>query len=244
VEVLSVGKSNLIIFPLFTMFLITLVSVQGFSGDTAVHEFYGSRDVTDNQIELFDNFVNDRYDEFGDPPWNSLNAWRFASCDYCGNSFWKLLNDNFGSEYKTGHHYMAELMLDLIDNVWEENAVRVDNEDVEYVISRDPQFIEEWEGVHRTQISYDDTLLWVGIFVGVAAVVGIFGIRIFGSGLAEVSVTFMIKITLFILLWLLLSATAFPYMSTIPDVSGIVYIVLSFVYAAGCFFNLTENGGE
>ncbi len=93
----------LIGFPLVVMFLLTLISVGAFE-DEATLEFYGTRDVTDNQVTYFDNWVGEKYIEHGNPPWDALALQDIEL------GFYIQLDDEFGAH--TGHRRISELLTD------------------------------------------------------------------------------------------------------------------------------------
>lgn len=233
-------KTMLLAFPLFVMVMVSIISLNltgagAFSGGATIDEFGGVRDVTDDQVSYFENFILDLYDDFGPIPWNFYEEWLFLDCDVgsCSESFTDELNDVFGDEFDEGHRQLAGLMLDIIENAAPEN---ITENDVRYVISRDPQHVEEFREIEGSSISYSSIIGFVGMFVGIAILVGIIGIRIFGIGLADTSISTIMTITVLLLLWTFLSVTAYSHLAGIPILGPILWVLLTFMYLAGALF--------
>jgi hypothetical protein len=216
--------------------MITLVNIGSFSGDEYSQGLYTSRSVQDNEIAYFYEISENRYDEYGEDP----RAW----CRNCRAFYIEQMYTEMDSVYgeEVGHYDIALLMLADADETYEDNAVRLDNLAIEYWISRDPDQVEEFREMSQSGIAIDDVIIFVGIFIGIAALIGLVGIRVFGSGLAEVSITFIVKVVMFLLLWGLLSLASASYITSLPVVGSMLWIFLTFIYALGCFFNLTESG--
>lgn len=239
-------KVTLLVFPLFVMFMIAVVSIGNVSDDidlssSANLTLSGSRNVTDEQVSFFDNFVENRYTDFGEPIWDSYFRNIFVNVTSSPLNFTERLNEEFGYEFETGHKYISSLMLTTIDEVWENSADNVDENDVRYVISRDPQGMEEWHELQAGGVDIDSIIVFVGIFVGIAIIIGIIGIRIFGIGLADTSIFFILQVTIFILLWALLSAFSYGYLSDIPVLGAITWILLTFMYMLGAVLYMTGD---
>lgn len=237
-------NAKLLGFPLFVMFMITLVNVGSFTGSSS-ESFFGTRTVTDNQAELFDNFVQSSYDNNGEDPnltsrggnWGSLESLQFIG------GFTILQDSEFGVE--EGHSTISSRLLQFMRDVFDENAVRVNENDVRGQISVDPVSLAEWQELNASQLTISDTLVFIGIFFGIVVLIGIIGIRIFGVGLAEISIIFIIRVTLFLLIWGLLSIFASSALQDFPVVGASLWIVLTFIYAIGVFLNLSgSNGGN
>lgn len=236
-------KTTLLVFPLFVMFMITLISIGSFSGNATL-DLYDTRTITDYQVSLFDNYIQDTYDVYGENPnektdggdWSGSEAWDFVTV------LTALQDSEFGNDDKhNGHIGISFVMLKAMRDVYNENAVRVDENDVKSVIEIDPISFIEWQELNAGSIRLGDVLVFVGIFVGVAVLIGILGIRVFGIGIADASIKLILQTTLFLLLWTLLSIFAYGELSGIPILGPTMWIVLTFMYMGGAVLTITGS---
>lgn len=77
-------------------------------------------------------------------------------------------------------------------------------------------------------------------FVGIIALIGIIGIKVFGSGLSN-SISLVKGIILFAL-WGVLSAIAQPMISAIFFFGTLIYLGLTFMYLTGYVLSLNDSG--
>lgn len=79
-----------------------------------------------------------------------------------------------------------------------------------------------------------------GVISAVIIVAGILGIRIVGSGIADASVSLIVRTTIYALTWSLLSIMTFGFLSLIPTFGYILYAIFSIMYGIGVLLQLAE----
>jgi len=244
----DMDKTILLGFPLVAMLLIAVVSLGDITGASS-EEFYTVREVDNDQLEAIDNYCNDAYDYWGEDPRDYLDggSWLFTERHSFLANVNDLLYDIFSDnddvdsadEYKyiSGDllSYMGSLYADALDR-------RINENEIETIIEVDPVSRSEWEELSDARIRITDTLVFIAVFVGLIVLIGIVGIRIFGSGLAETSVSSIVTITSFLLLWGLLSAFGYGLLNDIPVLGTVVWIALTFMYMLGVIFTITDAG--
>jgi len=226
--------SKLILFPVVAMFCIVLVN----TGTVSSGSYTGivqSREVTDNEILYFDSWVdNNGYDLYGE----DVTAWNGTAEREFTRLFGEELDKVYGDDYSWGHQLLGDAMYEEMVEWYEENASRVDNVAVEYIISRDPQYVEEWEELNNSNIRIDNSIYFIAIISIVAMLIFVSGFHILGSGFPDISIITLGKMVLFLSMWTMLSAWGYSSITDIPVFGSIFYIVLTLIYAIGCIMSI------
>lgn len=240
-------NTKLIGFPLLVMFLLTMINVGGFTSSSS-EEIYVTRPVDNWQRDNVKSLCDNYYDGWGENPndwlaggdWNAfvIDAFRVDGADLL-----LVLFDGDISEWD-GEWAIMDDMWSYMGDIYNELTVRIDDNSIERFISVDPVALREWEELNASSFRTNDTLVYIAIFFGIIVLVGIVGIRIFGTGIAEISILFIVKITMFLLLWGILSVTGGGTIADIPVIGTLVWGVFTFVYAMGVFLTLTTGGDE
>lgn len=94
--------------------------------------------------------------------------------------------------------------------------------------------------------SFDTLGTWgmIGIFVGIIALAAVVGLRVFGSGISETSVSTIVMATAFGSIWLLFSALAYGLLAQIPLLGLGFYFFLTALYTLGVFNKIGGSGGS
>lgn len=93
-------------------------------------------------------------------------------------------------------------------------------------------------------VTIEDSLVFIGVCVGVIAFSAVIGIQIFGSGENSVSIYIIIMFTGLLSFWAILSLGAISLITSIPNFGAILYVVLTLMYTVGTFQMVSGGGSE
>jgi hypothetical protein len=81
---------------------------------------------------------------------------------------------------------------------------------------------------------FDDEFLGLwAMIAGFAVLVGVVGLRVFGSGISEASVNSLISLAIYTALWLIFAVLSFPLVSEIELLGSLSWFVLTVLYTVG-----------
>jgi len=231
------NQNNLITFPLVVMFIFAIVGAPelltaGEGYEEITMEM--TRSVSSDQLDGMTAFMVEITDHYLPPVSEGdrdVIRWMIkAELDY-----W------FGS--KSGHYYTADNLVYAAEDVYPEYLT--ENQVLE-IIRIDPEWLEEMQVLYGRGLGLDQVIIFVGLITGLIALAAIVGLRVFGSGIAGVSVKIIISFTAFFLLWGILTAFSYPYLLgeyTIPIFGPLIWVSLTFSYTLGLMMGL-QGGGE
>lgn len=237
--------------------------VNPYNENVGISSFEGSRPVTDEQFMdvYYDNTVQGSdlsivmqgesmkqlYDEYKDQfPLTEKTFWEkifFGAVNdpyvVCVRELDERLNAVFGKS--NGHDEIAEELVGLMENYHIEHGEFVPSSNVRLqgLISTDPDLVEELNQLQGRGLNVGDTLVFIGVFAGLMGIALILGLRIFGSGLAGTSISFVFKLVTFLLVWGLVSLGSRGLLSNVPLIGGLVWVSLTFMYMMGVLLTLT-----
>jgi len=231
-------SNKMVVIPLIIMFILTIGSM---GLGTVPHDpFMDAEDeiVVEREIEegAVDNFYEDLEEDWYDE-WESelpLSSWWSPGYYSMAHEELKdLLDEHFGYDEK--HSYVAEELLEEINDHYEDKEELLPIEDVGYLVGLDPGWVEEAKELHGFGFALDDEMLWVGLFISFIGLVLLLGVRVLGIGVSEVSVLLTFKLFGFMTLWILMSIAARDIITAIPVLGPTVWGILTLVYAVGVF---------
>ena len=225
-------------------------------GDTVGFE---RPDLTTEAVDnIYEYYETDWWSEYGDDlplsdPWWRTHTER-TQADY---ELWNVINneligenwpDKLDYEYselfdKYTHVQMysdeyselygnLKIAEQIIDETEDENAL-IDPVRFNEQIAQDPGMITEYEEIEGFQFEIDSTAMFIGVIFSFMLFVGVVGINLFGAGLSEISVLYIVKFTAYMTMWGLLSFASLGLIQEIPIVGGIIWTLLTLVYTLG-----------
>lgn len=90
-------------------------------------------------------------------------------------------------------------------------------------------------------IAVDDFWGIILVLITFMALCALYGIQLFGSGLAETSIKYLTTITMYVALWGLFSLLSSNLILNIPIFGASIWLVLTFVYAIGVIKKITGS---
>lgn len=110
----------------------------------------------------------------------------------------------------------------------------------------DPTFFSQINGAGSTTIGANlgTSLGLIGLVVGVMALALIAGVHVLGSGVAEESVSTIIKGTFFLVLWGALSVMSIGIITGIPPLGPSFYFILTGIYTLGIINQIGHPGDD
>ncbi len=230
-------KTVFILFPLLCMILLSIVNVGGLG-------------VQDRNISVYsselDSMVNDG--------WEITNRLKNEH----ENGAETIYNDN--AYIESAEEFLTKTENDLtynnVDNAFSnlESAkndleVFLDSEYTRYVQSQIRDFLDRysnlkdsyqevssWGGGFFNSIS--GKILFISLLLGLVAFVILLSIRILGSGIAGESISIIVKLLMFIIVWFSLSGGSWSLILDITLVGKIIWSFLTFIYFFGVLLNL------
>ncbi|MDD4938494.1 MAG: hypothetical protein PHX34_05840 [Candidatus Shapirobacteria bacterium] len=149
-----------------------------------------------------------------------------------------VLNRWYG-EYQEHDNQALELF-----NERQDNGTALSQSAVYEIIKYDPKSIEESNELQGFGLRLGSPdKLFIGMLLGGIAIVLVLGIRIFGSGISETSVSVAYKLLVLFLLWGILSTLTYDSFAEIPEGFGIIiWTVLTFMYGIGALTSGFSSG--
>lgn len=77
--------------------------------------------------------------------------------------------------------------------------------------------------------------------ITIFTIIALVGTNVFGSGLSDTSITLIIKVTAYVIVWLVSSLFTLSFLSPIGNYGTIFYAILSVVYTLGFLQTLNKN---
>jgi len=217
----------LIIFPLTILFVLALINTPlGFDEEVG-QTFVSLRNI--NQTALTN--ITERVEYIYDDTYNPI-FYFYWEADFVNDTAYLL--DGWYGEYKEHENQALELFKARRDNESALTEVQVYE-----IIKYDPKTIEETEQLQGFGLSLSGTdKLFVGMFLGAISISAVLGIRIFGSGISETSISIIYRLLVLFLLWSVLSLLTYDLFLEIPNNLGIViWTILTFIYMIGGFLS-------
>lgn len=226
--------TTLIVMPLAIMFLIAIVNSSTiFTDNDLSTNFNVTRNI--NQTILYNitaqtnNIYTATYSIF---PWIHKDAFTLLMTN--------VLNTKLG--ISEGHVMQSESLFDLR----KDKGNNLTDSEVYNIIKYDPNLISDLEHLEGYGLRLGgNNLIFVGMFLGACVLVAVLGIRVFGSGISETSISVIFRLLVLFLLWGLLSALTFSLFNDIPYGIGLlIWTVLSFMYGIGGFMVAFDVSGD
>ncbi len=230
------NTNNLITFPLVVMFIFAIVGAPELLAGEGYEEITMemTRPVSSDQLNGMTAFMMEITDHYLPPVSEGdrdVIRWMIkAELDY-----W--------FESKSGHYYTADNLVYAAENEYPDYLTSAQ---VLAIIRIDPEWLEEMQVLYGRGLGLDKVIIFVGLITGLIALAAIVGLRVFGSGIAGVSVKIIISFTAFFLLWGILTAFSYSYLLgeyTIPIFGPFIWVSLTFSYTLGLMMSL-QGGGE
>lgn len=235
------AKHSMILIPLAIMFFITIVEAPGFYQTTRSSSPTFRRPVENSQLDAVTQTIQNLQQKYGD---ETKIEFTIKSKAVEGKSHWNVCIDTIKAqldnqfERNRKHmdmavHFTEEILKRSKDNI-------ISREHIRKVIQIDPDVSEELGMLEERSLVLGPNLIFVALFLGIVVLLFVMGIQIFGSGLAETTITFGIKILIFFLVWGIISAFSMHTITGVPLVGELIWVILTMIYSMGVFFNLNR----
>lgn len=235
------NKNTLIFFPLITMFLLAMVGAPGIFS-TGKYTVGVTRPVSENQLDDMTTYIHEAQDNYG----GNNAVWWDIKYYWVQNRIWYKLGEVFNytidPKVVDGYSYMADDLRDMIRD-YGAPPPYINENDILDIIAQDPDTVEELEELKKAGISLSETLIFVGMFVGLLALAAIIGLRIFGSGLAGASIGLIFKLSSLLLLWTILTTMSYSILFDFPTFGALIWLILTFSYTSGVLMSIAGAGG-
>lgn len=221
----------LILFPLVVMFTLSIIGTPyAFSGGEKT-ELIIERSTTESQLL----FVTGEFENI----YQACTSYWFwiERYDKRVSKTNDLLDSTYGAS--DGHYFQSTDLVDARD----EKGASLDNTEVWAIIKYDPDMLSEMKELEQRGMSLSNTVIFVGLFVGMIAVATIIGLHIFGSGLSGASITIIFQLVIFLLLWSILSIFSYSLFLDVPLIGMFLWMVLTFCYTVGVVMRLGVGSG-
>lgn len=221
-----------------------------------------SREVSNDQsFEMYSVFAA-YYAEYGNPSGADLIAWQLTNATKVKVAMYNKLNQLFDPstpdvepewrinfpglitlrksvDYSNKQH---ESMANELTRLIKDSEALPERAEVTAIIRLDGDIWEQLEIMEGKGFALDPNYIWIGILVGIITMALLVGVKVFDSGLSDSTVSMVVMVSSYYLVWMLLSIGSSGLIRGVPMIGLPIWVGLTFMYTLGVMGGL--NGGN
>lgn len=99
--------------------------------------------------------------------------------------------------------------------------------------------------IGSVNFSFDINLItMIFVILGIFAVIILAGTQVLGTGLSDSSIQLLIRLTAYIVIWIVLSIFSLSFLYYLEDFGNVIYVVLTIGYTLGFLQSLALGGNS
>lgn len=221
-----------------------------------------SREVSNEQsFEMYSVFAA-YYAKYGNPSGADLIAWQLTNATKVKVAMYNKLNQLFDPstpdvepewrinfpglitlrksvDYSNKQH---ESMANELTRLIKDSEERPERAEVTAIIRLDGDIWEQLEIMEGKGFALDPNYIWIGILVGIITMALLVGVKVFDSGLSDSTVSMVVMVSSYYLVWMLLSIGSSGLIRGVPMIGLPIWVGLTFMYTLGVMGNLNGDG--